>query len=53
MEDKFATDTEVITKNINTFFTEIEPSLTKKIEILQKCLTLTCKNVKPYNQKTS
>lgn len=55
MEDKFATDTEVIAKNINTFFTEIEPSLTKKTEIPAKVFDTymqKCKTIQPENQLT-
>ena len=57
-ENKVVTDTEVIAKHINTFFTEIGPRLAKKIgtpaktfqTYLQKCKTIQTENLLTINE---
>ena len=54
-ENKVAIDTEVIAKTFNTFFTETEPRLAKKIETLPKAFETylqKCKTIQPENPLT-
>ena len=50
--NKIVTDTDVIAKHFNTYFTEIGPNLSKKLKDLQKRLKHTYENRILYNQKT-
>ena len=50
--NKIVTDTDVIAKHFNTYFTEIGPNFSKKLKYLQKRLKHTFENRILYNQKT-
>ena len=50
--NKTVTDTDVIAKHFNTYFTEIRPNLSKNLKHLQKLLKRTYENRILYNQKT-